>query len=64
MSYSTGYSPVELMYDAPRPDLFTRFLSKSADEVPPTESLQDKVLKAYVRMQHKAAKRKKDARLF
>jgi hypothetical protein len=46
LSDSTGYSPVELMYDAPRPDFFTKFLSKSAGEVPPTESLLDKVLEA------------------
>jgi hypothetical protein len=45
MSDSTGYSPVELMYGMPRPDLFSKFLSKSVDEVPPTESLQDSIHK-------------------
>jgi hypothetical protein len=56
-SDSTGYSPVELMYDEPRPDLFKKFLVKEADQRAPLESLQDKVLKAYINMKTKALKR-------
>jgi hypothetical protein len=38
--------PVELMYDKRIPDLFKKFLVKEADQQPPSECLQDKVLKA------------------
>jgi hypothetical protein len=46
------------MYDKPRPDLFKKFLVKEADLQPPSDSLQEKVLKAYIRMKAKAMKRK------
>jgi hypothetical protein len=57
VSDSTGYAPVELMFDEPRPDVFKKFLVKEADQLPPCESLQDKVLKAYLRMKERAARR-------
>jgi hypothetical protein len=44
------------MWDEPRPDLLREILSKTADELPPTESLQNKVLKAYLKMKERAAK--------
>ena len=59
LSDSTGYSPNELIFDSPRPDLFEEFLKKGCAQKPPAESLQEKVLKAYVRMKEKAAKRNK-----
>jgi hypothetical protein len=62
MSDSTGYSPVEIMYNEPRPDLFRRFLKKEADEKPPPESLKDKVLKAYLKMKMKAERRNRKHR--
>jgi hypothetical protein len=45
------------MFDDPKPDLFEKFLKRELEQRPPTESLQEKVLKAYVRMKKKAAKR-------
>jgi hypothetical protein len=59
LSDSTGFSPVELIFDNPRPDLFEEFLRKGSEQKPPAESLQKKVLKAYVRMKEKTAKRNK-----
>jgi hypothetical protein len=56
LSDSTGYSPVELIFDSPRPDLFEEFLKKGSEQKPLGESLQEKVLKAYVRMKEKAVK--------
>jgi hypothetical protein len=57
LSDSTGYCPVELMFNDPRPDLFEEFLKKGPGQKPPIESLQEKVLKVCVRMKEKAAKR-------
>jgi hypothetical protein len=55
LSDSTDYSPVELIFDSPTPDLFEEFLKKVSEQKPPAESLQEKVLNAYVRMKEKAA---------
>src|SRR5215510_13198057 len=57
LSDSTGYSPVELMFNNSKPDLFEKFLKKGPEQKPATESLQEKVLKAYVKMKEKATKR-------
>jgi hypothetical protein len=57
VSDSTGYSPVELMFNDPKPNLFEKFLKRGPEQRPPTESLQVKVLKAYVKMKEKEAKR-------
>jgi hypothetical protein len=62
-SDSTGYSLVELMFNDPKPDLFEKFLKKGLEQKPPIESLQEKVLKVYVRMKEKAAKRNKRKRV-
>jgi hypothetical protein len=62
ISDSTGYTPVELMWDEPRPELFWEILSKTADELPPTESHQNKVYKAYLRKKERAAKRNRRQR--
>ena len=59
LSDSTGYNPVELIFDSPRPDLFEEFLKKRSEQKPPAEGLQEKVLKACVRMKKKVAKRNK-----
>jgi hypothetical protein len=48
--------PVELMYDKRRPDLFKKFLEKEADQQLPSECLQDKVLKACIKLKAKAMK--------
>jgi hypothetical protein len=55
----TGYSPVEQMFNYPKPDLFEKFLKKWPEQRPPKESLQEKVLKAYIRARAKAAGRNK-----
>jgi hypothetical protein len=56
---SVGYTPVELMYNQSRPDLFVKLLNKTKDQNPDVESLQEKITKAYTRMKEKAIKRKK-----
>jgi len=57
--HSTGYSPVELIFVSSRSDLFEEFLKKGSEQKKTVDSLQEKVLKAYVRMKEKAAKRNK-----
>jgi hypothetical protein len=37
-SDSTGYSPVELMFNDPKPDLFEKFLKKGLERKPPTRA--------------------------
>ena len=59
LSDSTVYNPVELTFDSPRPDLFEEFLKKGSEQKSPAKSLQEKVLKSYVRMKEKAEKRNK-----
>jgi hypothetical protein len=56
---STGYSSVELIVNSPRPDLFEEFVKKGPEQKPPAGSLQEKDLKAYVKMKEKAEKRMK-----
>jgi hypothetical protein len=58
-SSATGYTPMELMFGDPTPDLFQDVLKKTADHVPEEVSLEDKWLRAYARMQLKANERKR-----
>jgi hypothetical protein len=51
-----GYSPVELIFDSPAPELFGEFLEKGSQQKPPAESLQEKVLKACVKKKEKQRK--------
>jgi len=53
---SMGYAPVELIFNAKRPDIFAKFLLKLG-ESPENEGLAAKVLKAYTRVNEKASKR-------
>jgi hypothetical protein len=62
MSDSTGYRPVELIFDRPVPDLFEKFLKKGPEQNPLVDNLQEKVLKEYIKMKEKAAKRNKRGR--
>jgi hypothetical protein len=62
MADSTGFCPVELMFNESQPDLFKKILKKDADQLPPAESLSDKVLRAYLRMRMRADRRKKRQR--
>jgi hypothetical protein len=57
VSDSTGYSPIDLMHNKPKPDLFKKFLTREADKLPPRKSIQEKAMKAYLRMKEKAAHR-------
>lgn len=58
-SDSTGYSPVELMSDADKADLFERILKREPECKPPVQGLQEKIIQAYMRMKERAAKRNK-----
>jgi transposase InsO family protein len=62
VSGATGYSPVELIFNEPKPDVFRKILRKTQDQMPPVESLEDKILHAYARMKQKAADRKRKRR--
>jgi hypothetical protein len=57
-SGTTGYSPIELMFDEPRPDLFRKILNKTSEQLPTAETLESKVIKAYARMRMRAEERK------
>jgi hypothetical protein len=63
VSDSTGFTPVELMFNEKRPDLFAKILSKTKDQQPDTGSLQDKLTLAYLTMKQKAEKRKRRRKL-
>jgi len=56
LSYLTGYSPDELIFNSPTHELFEEFLENESEQNPPAESRQDKVLNACVKMKEKAAK--------
>jgi hypothetical protein len=58
ISGSTGYTPVELMFDDNRPDLFSKILNKPTEQQLSNETLQDKMTLAYLTMKKKAAKGK------
>jgi hypothetical protein len=62
VSGTTGYSPVELIFDEPKPDVFKRILLRTREQMPPIESLEEKILHAYARMKQKAADRKRKRR--
>jgi hypothetical protein len=59
VSESTGYTPVELLYSNPKPDVFCKILKKNADQLPREDSLSDKILQAYARMKLRADRRNK-----
>jgi len=55
---STGFTPVELLFEARKPDLFEKILKKSLKNLPEAETIGDKVMKAYARMRKKARDRR------
>jgi carboxylesterase type B len=59
---STGYAPVELIFNAQKPDIFAKFLPELGDP-PEHEELATKVLKAYTKMKEKASKRDRRRKL-
>jgi hypothetical protein len=59
ISGSTGFTPVELMFNDIRPDIFSKILNETKDQQPNNEDLQDKITLAYFTLKKKAAKRKR-----
>ena len=51
---STGFTPVELLFEAKKPDLFEKILTKSPENLPEPETVGDNFMKAYSRMRKKA----------
>jgi len=51
---STGFTPVELLFEAKKPDLIEKILTKSPENLPEPETVGDKVMKAYARLRKKA----------
>jgi hypothetical protein len=54
VAHSTGFTPVELLLEAKKPDLFEKILTKSTENLPEPETVGNKVMKAYARMRKKA----------
>jgi transposase InsO family protein len=59
ISESTGYTPIELLTDKPRPDLFAKVITKDPDQLPQGEDRETRALKAYLRMKKRAERRNK-----
>ena len=55
---STGFTPVEMLFQVKKPDLFEKILKKSPENLPEPETIGDKVMKAYARMRKKAKDRR------
>jgi hypothetical protein len=56
---ATGYSPIELLSGAARPDVFKGLVNKKPDQLPQEETLPDKILKVYARLKLRSEKRSK-----
>ncbi|PNF35642.1 hypothetical protein B7P43_G18254 [Cryptotermes secundus] len=59
VSGSAGYTPVELMFGQPKPDVFEKILKKTTDQKPKEESLETKLLRAYAKLKPKAEEKKR-----
>jgi hypothetical protein len=46
VSGTTGYSPIELVFGEPRPDLFRMILDKTLEQLPAAKTIEFKTLKA------------------
>ena len=55
---STGLTPVELLFEAKKPDLFEKILTKSPVNPPEPETVGDKVMKSYAMIRKKARPRR------
>jgi hypothetical protein len=55
---STGFTLVELLLEAKKPDLFEKILTKSTENLLEPETIGDKVMKACARMRKKARDRR------
>jgi len=56
---SIGFTLVKLRFEAKKPDLFEEILMKLPENIPESETIGDKVMKAYTRMRKKAGNRRK-----
>jgi hypothetical protein len=56
-SGSTGYTPVQLIFDEDSPDIYERLIMKFPEQLPATETLEDKIWQAYAGMRRKAEER-------
>jgi hypothetical protein len=59
ISESTGYTPIELLTEKPRPDLFAKVIIKDPDQLPQGEDRETRALKAYLRMKKRTERRNK-----
>ena len=58
-SGSTGFTPMELMFNDICPDIFSKVLNKTKEQQPNNEELQDKITLAYLTLKKKAAQKKR-----
>ena len=58
VSGSTGFTPLELLLEKKKPDLFEGILNKSPENLPEEETTANKVMKAFARMKKKARDRR------
>jgi len=56
---STVYTPVELMFAVPRPDIFTEIFSKTSDQTPSKLRQEDKLFRTFATMKTKALERQR-----
>jgi hypothetical protein len=63
ISGSTGFTPVELMFNDIRPDIFSKILNKTKEQQPNNEELQDKISLADLTLKKKATKRERRKQL-
>jgi hypothetical protein len=62
VSQSTGYTPVELLFGEPQPNMFQKVLNNNVNQSQGEEPLADKLIRAYARMKIKAEKRNRKRR--
>jgi hypothetical protein len=62
VSGPTGFTPLELLFEEKKPDLFEGILNKSPQNLPEEETISNKVLKAFTTMKRKARDRRKRRR--
>jgi hypothetical protein len=59
ISGSTGFTPVELMFNDIRRDVFSKILNKTKEQQPNNEEVKDTITLAYLKLKKKAAKMKR-----
>jgi hypothetical protein len=59
VSSATGYAPIELMFDDPKPAIVREILKNTPDKLPEEVSFEDKLLRAHAKLKLKAHERKR-----